>query len=636
MLLRFAKRYVPYISPTERTALESGGFSIDRLIFQGNSRNIMEKLKSYKTHLSSRENNVNNLCKRTDKYNIHKNNNLSEEQWKYIKENKFFGLCIPDRYDGLQFSQHAHSKIIEKISSRCPSTAVTVMVPNSLGPSELLLKYGTEHQKNIYLPKLANGKLIPCFGLTGPNNGSDAIGQIDSGELHEENGVKGIRFKCNKRWITLAPVADLVGLAINVKGYGTTLLLIDSKTKNLVIGQRHYPIGGAFMNGPITCNGEIFVPLECIIGGPNYLGQGWKMLMECLTEGRGVSLPALASGINKYLAIQTTYYSIARKQFNLSLINMEGVQEKLAKINENAYIIMAMQELYNSILLKHENSSMLSAVMKYKTTELARESINHSMDIFAGKGISTGEKNNLSHYYNQIPIAITVEGSNTITRSLIIFGQGLNKSHPYVGSLLKAIESNNTREFNELLIKFGYYNITNLAKSIFYGLLPIKNTDLQIDRFTSIFIFISNLLLLRGKQIKSDQVQSGRMADVFCNLFIIYALKNININQEIEELIIKRKLYEIELLFDKICIDLVGGTIIKFLIKPFGQINTEIRVHEIKKLSRILRDTNLDDIFAKDIYIDNDDPIMEYRHLLKNKYYIDQSIKDEIIQVDVY
>lgn len=297
---------------------------------------------------------------------------------------------------------------------------------------------------------------------------------------------------------------------------------------------------------------------------------------------------------------------------------------------------MAMQELYNSILLKHENSSMLSAVMKYKTTELARESINHSMDIFAGKGISTGEKNNLSYYYNQIPIAITVEGSNTITRSLIIFGQGLNKSHPYVGSLLKAIESNNIREFNELLIEFGYYNITNLAKSIFYGLLPIKNTDLQIDRFTSIFIFISNLLLLRGKQIKSDQVQSGRMADVFCNLFIIYALKNININQEIEELIIKRKLYEIELLFDKICIDLVGGTIIKFLIKPFGQINTEIRVHEIKKLSRILRDTNLDDIFAKDIYIDNDDPIMEYRHLLKNKYYIDQSIKDEIIQVDVY
>lgn len=641
MLLRFAKKFIPKISSTERIALDSGGVSIDRLIYNGNYKTIIDKLKIYKTNITDIEHyfinhTVNKLCDITDKYKVHKNNDLSENQWHYIKDNKFFGLCIPQNYDGLQFSQHAHSKIIEKISSRCPSTAVTVMVPNSLGPAELLLKYGTEDQKKDYLPKLATGKLIPCFGLTGPNNGSDAIGQIDSGELHEEHGIKGIKFTCNKRWITLAPVADLIGLAINVKDHGVTLLLVDSKTENLVIGKRHYPIGGSFMNGPITCSNEIFVPLDSIIGGPKYLGHGWKMLMECLTEGRGISLPALASGINKYLSIQTTYYSIVRQQFNLSLINIEGVQEKLAKINENAYVIMAMQELYNGILLKHENSSVLSAIMKYKTTELARESINNSMDIFAGKGITTGEKNNISYYYNQIPIAITVEGSNTITRSLIIFGQGLNKSHPYVGSLLKAIESNNSDEFNQLLYKFISYNITNLLKSILFGFVPYKDLNFQVDRLNSNFILISNILLLRGKQLKADQIQSGRMADIFCNLYIIYALKNLNLNDEIEDIIIKRKLYEIELLIDKLCVDIIGGSILKFLIRPFGQINKDISVTETKKLSRLIRDTNLDNIFENDIYIDKTDPLMEYRYLLKNRYIIDKELKDTIIQVDSY
>jgi len=640
------KKLLPRISATERLALQAGSLSIDRLMYENKLR-VSEIRERYpRVRLTSEEtkfiqDSTDVLCSHTDAYEVKTMRDLDPGTWKYLRENGFFGLCIPKEKGGLGFSQHAHSKIVEKISSRCTSTAVTVMVPNSLGPGEMLLKYGTEEQKERHLSRLASGEKLPCFGLTGPYNGSDAAATPDVGlvERRTEDGVLGIRFSCEKRWITLAPVAGLVGIAIQVKDpqglltqgrEGITLLLLDMDLYSggsIDIGKRHYPIGGSFMNGPIRIK-DLFVPIsDAVIGGEDRVGSGWSMLMECLAEGRGTSLPALASGVSKHLALHTSYYAHARKQFRLSISQMEGVQEKLASLNANTYAIEAMQQMFNALVAQGEVSGVLSAVMKYKTTELGRINVNLAMDVLAGKGITLGPRNRVASMYEQMPIAITVEGSNTLTRSLIIFGQGLNKSHPYVMRILEALETSSaSSSVYPLLAVMVWHTLQNP-----YRLDPIQ-------RLNGNFIVLANLMLFLGGRIKSKQMLSGRMADIFTNLFLCYSLMWYNRHPQMENFLIQRTLFETEELVYGMCENYPWlGPLLKVFFFPVGRWRRPPTDETVKEVSQmVLTDKLFESILTDGIYLDQGTPLMKYRELFNKKEIIPDELVREIYRVDEF
>ena len=375
-----------------------------------------------------------------DDYQVNLDQNLSPEVWSYIRKNGFLGLCISKEYGGKGFSAHAHSVMLQKVATRSIAGAVTVMVPNSLGPAELLKEYGTETQKNHYLPRLAAGIDIPCFALTGPPSGSDAASMRDSGTIVKRDGKLGILATFNKRYITLAPVATVVGLAINVSDpdrllsargarEGITVVLLDKGHEGLETGPRHNPIDAAFMNGTVRGE-EVFIPIECVVGGEERVGFGWNMLMECLGEGRGISLPASAGGICQTAVNAVGGYSRIRKQFKVPIAEMEGVQEKLARIAGHTFACTASQHLFNAIVGQHERPPVLSAIMKLQCTELGRVVGNDAMDVLGGAGICKGPMNFMGSKYQSMPVAITVEGANILTRSLIVFGQGLNQPTP--------------------------------------------------------------------------------------------------------------------------------------------------------------------------------------------------------------
>jgi acyl-CoA dehydrogenase len=644
------KKLLPRISATERLALQAGSLSIDGLIYKNRLRVSDIRQRYPRVPFTPAEDffitdKTDALCSITNPYAVKTQQDLDPKTWKYLREEGFFGLCIPPQNGGfgLGFSQHAHSKIVEKISSRCVSTAVTVMVPNSLGPAEILLKYGTEKQKQRHLPRLASGEKLPCFGLTGPYNGSDAAATPDVGlvEKRPEDGVIGIRISCEKRWITLAPVAGLVGIAINVKdpqglltqgSEGITLVLLDmdlypSDGNTIDIGRRHHPIGASFMNGPIRIR-DLFVPIaESVIGGEARIGGGWSMLMECLAEGRGTSLPAMASGVSKQLAFQTSYYAHARKQFRLSISQMEGVQEKLAALNANTYAIEAMQQMFNALVAKGEVSGVLSAVMKYKTTELGRINVNLAMDVFAGKGISLGPRNLVASMYEQMPIAITVEGSNVLTRSLIVFGQGLNKSHPYVMRIVDALESSSSSStVYALVAALAWHTLQNP-----YRLDPVT-------RLNGNFIVLANLMLLLGGRIKSKQMLSGRMADIFTNLFLCYSLLWYKRHAGMEAFLLERTLYETEELVYGMCDNYpLAGPLLKILFFPLGRWRRPPTDERVKKISQLmLTDRVFESIITDSIYVDRENPIIKYRELLHKKEKIPDELISEIYRVDEF
>jgi acyl-CoA dehydrogenase len=484
---------------------------------------------------------VHELCEILDDHSITENRDMPEEFWNRCKKQGFFGMIIPKQYGGKGFSAHGHSQVVQKIATRSGSAAGTVTVPNSLGPGELLMRYGTEEQKNYFLPRLAAGELIPCFGLTAPHSGSDAASMHEAyGEVVERNGQLGIVASFNKRYITLAPVAGVVGLAFNLKdpkgllkgsgNEGITIALLERDHPGLEMGRRHDPLVASFMNGTVTGK-DVFIPMKSIIGGQARCGFGWNMLMDCLAEGRSVSLPASAVGAAKASLNAVGAYARVRKQFRVPIAEMGGVQEALGRIASEAYTLTSAQMLINSMLAKHEQPAVLSAVMKYETTSRARLVVNDAMDVMGGAGICRGPNNVLGNGYMGLPIAITVEGANILTRSMITFGQGLNRAHPNLIKIVNTIEKgDDVKGFTKEVSGFMGHLFSNIGRSLTRAVTrPRSKSNLaayyegQLSRLAANFAVSADLALVLGGRLKFEEMLSGRFADAFGTLYLGYA-----------------------------------------------------------------------------------------------------------------
>ncbi len=558
IVLKVFRKILPAISSTEQEAIDAGTVWWDGELFSGHPN--WEKMLAYpKCGLSDEEqrfvdNEVEELCAMLDDWDItHNLADLPADVWQYIRERGFFGLIIPKEYGGLEFSAQAHSAVIAKIASRSGSAAVTVMVPNWLGPAELLLHYGTEEQKEKYLHRLARGQEVPCFALTGPFAGSDAgaipdYGIVCKGEFAGRKDVPGIRLNWEKRYITLAPKATLLGLAFKLYdpdgllgsevNRGITLALIPTDTQGVAIGRRHFPMNSAFLNGP-TEGRDVFIPLEYIIGGVERIGQGWRMLMECLAAGRSISLPASSVGGMKMAARTSGAYCRVRRQFNMPIGQFEGVEEALARIGAHTYMTDAARSFTALALDMGEKPSVVSAIIKYHSTERGRIVVNEAMDVHGGKGISLGPDNYLGRSYQQTPIGITVEGANILTRTLMIFGQGAIRSHPYV---LKEVAA--TREvdpdkaqhlFDDALFGHIGFALSNAARSFVFGLtggrgIPVPRDVVcrryyqQMPRFSSAFALSADLAMaVLGGSLKRREKISARLGDVLSLLYLCSA-----------------------------------------------------------------------------------------------------------------
>jgi acyl-CoA dehydrogenase len=533
-IFNHVKKIIPKVSETEIIALKSGGTSIDRYIFEG-KMNYQKLFSSTKNnHILSKKTNddLDSLFKITGDKNIYPSANVNNTM-KELGKRGFLSMIIDNKYGGNRMPIELQSQLLSKISSYNPSLATATMVPNSLGPAELLQHYGTEEQKNYFLPKLSNGDFIPCFGLTGPNNGSDAIGEIDEGIVEMVNNEIKINITLNKRYITLAPVSNLIGIAFklndpnNLLGNGKkgiTLALVENNQPGLLLQTYHNPNNAGFPNG--TIKGNIFIDPKQVIGGKDKIGEGWQMLMECLAVGRGVSLPASANGMSKFTTQTIKYYINNRKQFNMNIGDMEAVREKFVDMYINTWIIHTSVKLTNHILDSGTAPSVITAIMKQQTTERARNILNNGMDIYSGSGICIGENNFFTKFYNSCPIGITVEGSNTLTRGLIIFGQGLNKSHPYIFPIFQTIQENNidkfTENFNCLFknITINYLRLINPISRLFNS----SSTQFRLEIATVKFSILSNFIALLGGKIKQKQMISGNMADILSNIYLGYSL----------------------------------------------------------------------------------------------------------------
>lgn len=520
-MIKKIKSFMPKISDTERTALECGTISIDGDVFKGNRPKVTPIVNSI---LSTQEHEfietiVPELLNLQKRVGYTKDNSLHPDVMRYLKQHKFFSMIIPVEYGGLQFSPAAQSLVVTKIASAgYIGLAVTVMVPNSLGPGELLMHYGTDEQKYKYLPKLASGDMIPCFGLTGVNNGSDATTHIDTAT---DNGDGTYNVTLNKRYITLAPIADLIGLAVKVDG-DITLFLVERSHPGLVLGERHDPMGQPFQNG--TIKGDIVLTDDHILGGK---GNGWKMLVECLSVGRAISLPALGTAASIVSAVAAGSYAQARKQFGINIADMEGIQEPLAEIAYQAYVTNMTQNVINGELQKGESPSALSAMWKYQSTERGRIAVNHAMDILAGAAIQEGPNNILANTYKSMPIAITVEGANILSRSLVTFGGGLMRSHPHLKNLVDSIEDEDTIAFLKHLSLMVGHTVGNFFKAL-------------TGNKYALFAFTSNMVLTLGAKYKRSEYISSRMADIFSIRIMQTAVESSILAPELRNYTLKR------------------------------------------------------------------------------------------------
>ncbi|MBI43753.1 acyl-CoA dehydrogenase [uncultured Marinobacter sp.] len=557
-LLGWVRSRLPKLSDTEREALKSGSVDWDGELFSGRP-DWNRLLDAQPAHLTQEEQAfldgpVETLCAMLDDWKItHEHYDLPDKVWKYIREHGFFGLVIPKADGGLGFSATAHSEIVMKISTRSVSTAVTVMVPNSLGPGELLMHYGTDEQKQHYLPRLAKGEEIPCFALTSPVAGSDAGAIPDKGIVCKGtwNGeaVLGLKVTWNKRYITLAPVATLIGLAIKVYDpdhllgetdeIGVTCVLVPRDTEGVNAGARHLPMNTVFMNGP-TWGTDVFIPMSQVIGGQDMLGKGWTMLLECLSIGRSISLPALATGAGKLASLATGAYAYTREQFGRSISQFEGVQEALEPIAGYTYMMDAARLLTSGMLDRGVRPSVPSAVLKYRNTDRMREVINHAMDVVAGRGVITGPRNFLARAYQAVPIGITVEGANILTRSLMIFGQGAIRCHPFIVQEIEAAgmddEERAVRQFDGTFYRHLAHTTRNALRAFLLGLtrgwlepVPrqggIAGCYRQLARFSAAFAFLTDVTLLTvGGGLKARQRLSGRMADALVHMYYASAV----------------------------------------------------------------------------------------------------------------
>jgi acyl-CoA dehydrogenase len=541
---------IPKLSKTEEEALKAGEVWLEGDVFTGSPN--WQKLMNVSSALSAEEqafldNEVQTLCSMLDDWKINQAEDLPKEVWDYIKENGFFGLVIPKEYGGKGFSARAHSEVVFKVFSRSPATAVTVMVPNSLGPGELLNYYGTDEQKAQYLPNLAKGIDIPCFALTEPGAGSDATSiQSEAIVVRKKvagKEVLGLNLRLNKRWITLAPIATLIGLAVNLKdpdgllkgegSEGITCLLIPRNTKNLEIGNRHLPADQPFMNGTIRGQ-NIFVPITTIIGGQKNAGGGWKMLVECLSIGRSISLPALGAASSSVSYLMTGAFARIRRQFNVEIGSFEGIEEKLAEIAGLNYLVNATRLLTVAAVDKHIKPSVASAITKYFNTELARITVNNAMDVHAGRTVVVGPRNYLVNYYQSIPISVTVEGANIMSRNLLIFGQGSMACHPFVSDEFYAVTKGDKNAFRQLIWQHIHYFLRNLAKTIcsawsggIFISAPhnaLKRQYQRLTRLSHAYAWLADLsLIYLGGDLKRKERLSARLADGMSFLYIAMA-----------------------------------------------------------------------------------------------------------------
>lgn len=554
-LMGWYKSVLPGLSDTEAQALEAGDTWWEADLFSG--KPDWDRFREFESHGFTPEEQafidgpLVELCSMLDDYEIeHERMDLPENAWAFLKKNKFFGMIIPKEYDGLGFSASAHSEVVKRIATRNVSAAVTVMVPNSLGPGELLMLYGTEDQKTYYLPRLARGEEIPCFALTGVEAGSDAsamtaTGVVCEGEWEGEKTL-GIRLNWEKRYTTLGPVATLIGLAFklqdpdglmgNKTDLGITVALVSTALKGVDAGDRHIPSGLAFQNGP-SWGQDVFVPISQILGGQEQTGQGWKMLMGALAAGRGISLPSLATAACQVSAQSTGAYARVREQFGINIGQFEGVQEKLAPIGASAYQLEAARRFITIGLDNGHHPGVASGIMKYHATERMRESVNHAMDVHGGKSICVGPKNYLETPYRAIPIGITVEGANILTRSLIIFGQGSIRCHPYILEEMQAVALDDRKEalekFDALLWRHVGHDIANIGRSWFHGLTGGRfasapaNTTLkpyyqELARYSANLAVASEISLgILGGKLKFKESLSARLGDVLAELFLL-------------------------------------------------------------------------------------------------------------------
>lgn len=549
-----AKSILPGISETEQLALNAGDPWYEQEIFQGKPNfEVLHKVKKFELtaqEQSFMDNQVPGLCDLLNDWEIvEKERDLSVEAWNYIRQNKFFGLVIAKQYGGLGFSAAAHSQIVMKIATRSPSAAVCVMVPNSLGPGELLFHYGTEEQKDYYLPRLADGREIPCFALTGPTAGSDATSIPDEGIVchGEYNGqtVLGIKLiNVDKRYITLAPVATLVGLAFQLKDpdgllkgvgkTGITCALLPHDHAGLEIGNRLYPLKQAFMNGTVRIK-ESFIPIDWIIGGQRMAGEGWRMLVECLSIGRAISLPACGTANALFSTAVTSSYAMIREQFKVSIGSFEGVEEALAKMGGLTYMMNATRQFTVTAVDVGVRPSVASAIAKYHLTENGRTVLDHAMDIHAGRAIIGGPNNYLISAYTAVPVGITVEGANIMTRNLMIFGQGAMRCHPFIRAEYESLTSNNIKAFDKAMFGHIGYFVQNKLHAIFnsftcgkfaagYKASKFNIYYKQITRMSSAFAHVNDVaLIVLGGELKRKERLSARLGDVMSYLYMACA-----------------------------------------------------------------------------------------------------------------
>ncbi|WP_137166831.1 acyl-CoA dehydrogenase FadE [Salinimonas lutimaris] len=556
-LLAFYKKVMPEMSRTEQEAIDAGTVWWDGDIFSG--KPDWDKLHGIpKGRLTAEEQAfldgpVDRVCQMVDEWDINHNRaDLPPEIWDYLKEHKFFAMIIKKQYGGLEFSAYAQSRVLQKLAGVSAVLSSTVGVPNSLGPGELLQHYGTKEQQDHYLPRLAEGKEVPCFALTGPEAGSDAgaipdVGVVCKGQWEGEE-VIGMRLTFSKRYITLAPVATVIGLAFKLQDpdgllgdnqdLGITCALIPRDTKGLDIGRRHFPLNTPFQNGPIRGE-DIFVPLDYIIGGQKMAGQGWRMLVECLSVGRCITLPSTAAGGAKTLALATGAYARIRRQFRIPVGAMEGVEEMLGRIGGNAYLMDAVTRFSTVGVDLGEKPSVISAISKYHLTEKMRQAVSDSMDVHGGKGIMLGPNNYLGRAYQGAPISITVEGANILTRNMMIFGQGAMRCHPYVLKEIAAANLDDRSEQLEAFDKavFGHigFAISNQVRSFWFGLTanafskaPFSDDTARyyklLQGYSSNLAFMADVSMgVLGGDLKRRERLSARLGDILSGIFLASA-----------------------------------------------------------------------------------------------------------------
>jgi acyl-CoA dehydrogenase len=645
------RKVMPSISATEQEALDAGTVWWDAELFSGRPRWRL-LLKNPAPALSKREQAfidgpVEEFCHRLDDWAICDGyRNLPDEAWQFIREHRMFSMIIPEAYGGLGFSAQANSAVVMKLASRNLTAAVTVMVPNSLGPAELLLHYGTDEQKKYYLPRLASGEEIPCFALTSAVAGSDAASMTDTGvvckAMFRGKEVLGLRLNWDKRYITLAPVATLLGLAFKTldpdgllgekEDLGITCALIPADTPGIEIGNRHMSVGAVFMNGP-TRGQDVFIPMDWIIGGQERIGQGWRMLMQCLAAGRAISLPAVGVAGGKMAALMSGAYAYIRRQFNVSIGHFEGIEEPLSRIAGRTYRMDAARMLTLVALDQGHRPAVLSAILKYQLTEGNRQCLNDAMDIHGGKGVITGPSNYLAQAYQAIPVSITVEGANILTRSLIIFGQGAIRAHPW---LLKEMEAardpkpGGRKAFDKALFSHAGLIISNLVRCFMLAVTngmatrapvggPTASYFRQVTRMCAAFSLTADLVLITlGGKFKFKEKLSGRLADTLGHLYLASAvLKRFQDDGQPEgdlplvQWAMDDSLYTIQESLKGVLrnFPLPGvGTLIKWIVFPLGMPYSQSSDQVSKSVARLLLSENESrDRLVSGVYISDGD-----------------------------